>query len=47
MDRPAYRVHPLKGERRGQWRVRVSGDWRIVFRFVNGEAVGVNLIDYH
>ena len=47
MDRPAYRVHPLKGDRRGQWSVRVSGNWRIVFRFVNGEAVGVNLIDYH
>ena len=47
MDRPAYRVHPLKGDRRGQWSVRVSGNWRIVFRFVNGEAVGVDLIDYH
>ena len=40
-------MHPLKGDRRGQWSVRVSGNWRIVFRFVNGEAVGVNLIDYH
>ena len=47
MDRPAYRVHPLKGDRRDQWSVRVSGNWRIVFRFVNGEAVGVDLIDYH
>ena len=47
MDRPAYRLHPLKGDRRGQWSVRVSGNWRIVFRFVHGEAVGVDLIDYH
>lgn len=47
MDRPTYRLHPLKGDRRGQWSVRVSGNWRIVFRFVDGEVVGVDLIDYH
>ena len=37
----------LPGDRRGQWSVRVSGNWRIVFRFVEGEAVDVDLIDYH
>ena len=47
MDRPAYRLHPLKGNRRGQWSVRVSGNLRIVFRFVHGEAVDVDLVDYH
>ena len=47
MELPGYRLHPLKGERRGQWSVRVSGNWRIVFRFVEGEAVDVDLIDYH
>ena len=47
MELPGYRLHPLKGDRRGQWSVRVSGNWRIVFRFVEGEAVGVDLIDYH
>ena len=47
MDRPTYRLHPLKGDRRGQWIVRVSGNWRIVFHFVDGEAVDVDLIDYH
>ena len=31
----------------GQWRVRVSGNWRVVFRFVDGEVVDVDLIDYH
>ena len=31
----------------GQWRVRVSGNWRVVFRFEDGEAVDVDLIDYH
>ena len=47
MDRPACRLHPLKGDRRGQWSVRAAGNWRVVFRFVNGEAVDVDLVDYH
>ena len=36
-----------EGRPAGQWSVRVSGNWRIVFRFVEGEAVDVDLIDYH
>ena len=47
MDWPGYRLHPLKGDRRGQWSVRVSGNWRIVFRFQDREAVDVDLVDYH
>ena len=47
MDLPGYRLHPLTGDRRGQCSVRVSGNWRIVFRFRDGEAVDVTLIDYH
>ncbi len=46
-EAPGFRLHPLKGDRAGQWSVRVSGNWRVVFRFVDGEAVGVDLIDYH
>ena len=42
-----FQLHPPKGDRAGQWSVRVSGNWRVVFRFVNSEAVGVDLIDYH
>ena len=34
-------------DRAGQWSVHVSGNWRVVFRFEDGEAVGVDLIDYH
>ena len=37
----------LTGDRAGQWSVRASGNWRVVFRFENGEAVDVDLIDYH
>ena len=46
-SRPGFRIHPLKGNRIGQWSIRVSANWRIVFRFVDGEAVDVDLVDYH
>ncbi len=46
-DAPGFRLHPLRGERSGQWSVRVSGNWRVVFRFTDGQAVDVDLIDYH
>ena len=46
-DAPGFRLHSLKGDRAGQWSVRVSGNWRVVFRFENGEVVDVDLIDYH
>ena len=42
-----WRIHPLRGNRRGQWSVHVSANWRIVFRFQDGEAVDIDLIDYH
>ena len=47
MNLPGYRLHPLTGDRRGQWSVRVSGNWRVVFRFEDGVPVGVTLVDYH
>ena len=47
MDRPGLKLHPLKGDRRGQWSVWVSGNWRIVFRFNEGEVVDVDIVDYH
>ena len=47
MNLPGYHLHPLKGDRRGQWSVRVSGNWRIVFRFAGGAPVDVTLVDYH
>lgn len=40
-------LHALKGQRRGEWAVTVRANWRITFRFVNGEAIDVNLEDYH
>ena len=47
MDFPGWRLHRLKGDRAQFWSVRVSGNWRIVFRFDGSEAVDVDLIDYH
>jgi toxin HigB-1 len=47
LNQPAYRLHPLQGDRRGQWSVWVSGNWRIVFEFVGADVVNVDLVDYH
>ena len=47
LDLPGYRLHRLHGNRAGQWSVRVSGNWRVVFRFEAGGPVDVDFIDYH
>lgn len=47
LDLPGYRLHSLKGERKGYWAVSISGNWRIVFRIENGNVFDVELIDYH
>jgi toxin HigB-1 len=47
MDLPGWRLHPLRGDRSGQWAVEVSGNWRLVFEFVGEDAAGVDLEDYH
>jgi len=46
-DIPGYRLHPLSGNLRGFWSVRVTGNWRIIFRFEDGAAQDVDLTDYH
>ena len=40
-------LHPLKGDRRGQWAITVNGPWRICFRFKDGNAYEVEVVDYH
>ena len=47
IDLPGYRLHRLKGNLKGHWSVTVSGNWRITFRFEDGEALDVDLVDYH
>ena len=47
MDLPGFRLHPLRGPLRGFWAVRVSGNWRIIFRFEGNNVYSVDLVDYH
>jgi proteic killer suppression protein len=46
-DAPGFGLHPLKGDREGFWAVTVRANWRIVFRFADGDAFDVDLVDYH
>ncbi len=47
VDLPGYRLHELKGDRKGTWSLTVSGNWRITFTFSEGDAYDVDLEDYH
>ena len=47
LDLPRYHLHPLKGDMKGYWAVTVRANWRIIFKFEDGNAVDVALIDYH
>lgn len=47
MNLPGFRLHPLKGSRKGFWAVTVRANWRVVFRFTDGEARDVDYVDYH
>lgn len=40
-------LHPLKGNRKGQWAMTINGPWRLCFRFDDGNALEVEIVDYH
>lgn len=40
-------LHKLAGDRRGQWAMTINGPWRLCFRFENGDAYDVEIVDYH
>ncbi len=44
---PGNRLEALKGDRAGQWSVRINDQWRVCFRFENGNALNVEIVDYH
>ena len=44
---PGNRLHALKGDRQGQHAIAVNDQWRICFRFVDGDAYEVEVCDYH
>jgi proteic killer suppression protein len=41
------RLEALKGDRAGQWSVRINDQWRVCFRFEGGDAFDVEIVDYH
>ena len=47
MSLPGFRPHALKGDLAGYWSVTVRANWRVIFRFEDGHAFDVELIDYH
>lgn len=44
---PANRLESLKGSRQGQYSIRINNQWRICFRWENGEVLDVEIVDYH
>jgi len=47
LNLPGFDLHELKGNRAATWSIKISGNWRITFRFENGDAQDVDLEDYH
>lgn len=47
MNYPGAYLHQLSGDKKGQYSVRVSGNWRIFFEFIDGNAYIVDYDDYH
>ncbi len=44
---PGFEIHPLEPRKSGQWAIKVTANWRIVFRFEHGDIHDVDLVDYH
>lgn len=44
---PQNRLEPLKGDRKGQWSIRINDQWRLCFRWTDGSASDVEIVDYH
>jgi len=44
---PGNRLEALKGNRSGQWSIRINDQWRVCFRFKSGTAYDVEIVDYH
>ncbi|WOD19136.1 type II toxin-antitoxin system RelE/ParE family toxin [Paraburkholderia kirstenboschensis] len=44
---PGNRLEALQGQRSGQWSIRINAQWRICFHFIEGEALNVEIVDYH
>ncbi len=47
MDIPGFNLHPLKGSDKDRWSIWVNGNWRITFKFHEGDAFILDYEDYH
>lgn len=44
---PGNRLEALQGDRRGQYSIRINEQWRVCFRWREGDALDVEIVDYH
>jgi toxin HigB-1 len=44
---PGNRLETLRGNRKGQWSIRINDQWQVCFRFEGGEVLDVEIVDYH
>ena len=47
MNLPGFRLHRLSGRLQGYYSISVSANWRVIFRFENGDVTDVDYLDYH
>ncbi|MGQ2952832.1 MAG: type II toxin-antitoxin system RelE/ParE family toxin [Agrobacterium sp.] len=47
LNLPGFKLHPLKGDMKGHWSIWVNGNWRVTFRFLDGDVELVDYQDYH
>ena len=47
LNLPGFDFHSLRGDRKGEFAVKVSGNYRLTFRFESGDVLDLNLEDYH
>ena len=47
LDVAGFKLHPLKGDWQGFWAITVRANWRVIFRFEDGDALDVDYVDYH
>lgn len=43
----SYKLHQLKGQKSGYWSIQVTANWRLIFRFKDGDVYDLDLVDYH
>ncbi|MCF6209566.1 MAG: type II toxin-antitoxin system RelE/ParE family toxin [Gammaproteobacteria bacterium] len=44
---PSNHLEALKGNRKGQWSIRINRQWRVCFEWHDGDACNVEIVDYH